>query len=233
MRSFTNLSWPDGAYGAEFRPFGKREHLLTAIAVDWSLAELTVPVSVSAVYLRVRPASTLDVNEQSLSIGFWTTVIESASETADQLQHLDQILVSARRHAAILAGHHFETDLTEVAKLAESRLPGVEGVSEAWADRANKERGITTMIDTVHDVPGCDHPALDVSLDPLRVSGPVEPAAASALAAASLARGLAIGLVAAVHAGRFRWSGTFPVRDAVANAAWDLLEPAAGPAPAA
>ncbi|MBB5874646.1 hypothetical protein F4553_008080 [Allocatelliglobosispora scoriae] len=233
MRSFTNLSWPDGAYGAEFRPFGTKQHLLTAVAVDWAVGEPTIPVSVSVVHLRIRPAAVLDVDEQSLTIGFWTTVIESADGTGDQLRHLDQVLVGARRHASILAGHHFEADLLTAVKLADRRQPGVEGVSEAWADRTVRERGVTRMVDTCHDVDPANRPTLDVPLDPPILTGPIDPGAASRLAAASLARCLAIGLVAAVHAGRFRWPGTFKVPAAVDHAAWDLLEPAAGRAPAA
>jgi hypothetical protein len=38
-----------------------------------------------------------------------------------------------------------------------------------------------------------------------------------------LSRALAIGLTAAVHAGRYRWEGTFRVTDAIDRAGWDVL----------
>lgn len=234
MRSFTNLSWPHGPYGSEFRPFGKREHLLTAVAVDWTYTPETVPVSVSVVHLRVRPATTLDIDGRSLSIGFHTTAIEASHETETQLAHLDKVLVGARRHATILAGHRFQHDLTQVLKLTDRRLPGVQGVSEAWTDRQTKGRGIAHMLDTCLDVPESERPELDVSLDPLTIAndGRMDYDIAAVITVRSLARCLAIGLTAAVHTGRFRWDGTFPVQAAVAENAWDVFDMAACPVPA-
>ena len=234
MRNFTNLSWPDGPYGSEFRPFGKREHLLTAVAVDWTYIPETVPVSVSVVYLRVRPATTLHVDEKSLTIGFHTTAIESGHETDTQLAHLDKVLVGARRHATILAGHRLQDDLTQVLKLTDWRLPGVQGVSEAWTDRHAKGRGIAHMLDTCLDVPESERPELDVSLDPLTIvdDGRMDYDLAAVIAVRSLARCLAIGLTAAVHTGRFRWDGAFSAQAVIANAAWDVFNMAACPATA-
>ncbi|GAB3849152.1 hypothetical protein GCM10029963_33110 [Micromonospora andamanensis] len=50
------------------------------------------------------------------------------------------------------------------------------------------------------------------------------PACAAETGRYVLGRGLAIGLTAAVHAGRYRWEGTFHATDAVDRAAWDVLE---------
>jgi len=233
VRSFTNLSWPDGPYGSEFRPFGKREHLLTAVAVDWTYTPETVPVSVSVVYLRVRPATKLDVDERSLTIGFHTTAIEAGHETQVQLAHLDKVLIGARRHATILASHRFQDDLTQALKLTDHRLPGVQGVSEAWTDRQAKGRGIAHMVDTCLDVPDSERPELHVSLDPLLIvdDGQMGYDLAAVIAVRSLARCLAIGLTAAVHTGRFRWTGTFSAQSAVAENAWDVFDMAACPTP--
>ena len=78
------------------------------------------------------------------------------------------------------------------------------------------------MVDTAAEAreTGID---LNMSLEPQAVAASAEPIFCADVVRTVLARCLAIGLTAAVHAGRYRWEGTFRVTDAIDRAAWDLL----------
>ncbi|MDQ7905970.1 hypothetical protein RB614_15770 [Phytohabitans sp. ZYX-F-186] len=224
MRDYTNLQWPEAPFGAEQRPFGQHHDMLAAFAVDWtSLDAGLLPVAAATVYLRVRRHGTAaQAGEQSLSIGFRATVIEEPAEAPHLLTLTDRALTRARRHAVILAGHHLDNDLTCMGALSTTPLRGAAGVLAAWANRTVKERGVALMIDTAAEArtTGVE---LDMPLDPVPESVPDCPGCAARLARCVLARCLAVGLTAAVHAGRYRWEGTFHVGDAIDRAAWDLL----------
>lgn len=78
------------------------------------------------------------------------------------------------------------------------------------------------MVDTAVDA-ATTRAGLDLPLDPVPVLLPDSAMCSATVARAGLARCLAIGLTAAMHAGRYQWQGTFPVADAVDRAAWDVL----------
>ena len=135
---------------------------------------------------------------------------------------LDRALTRARRHATILAGHHLDSDLNRMTGLCTVPLRGVAGVLTGWANRDTRERGMALMVDTDTEArPVTD--GLDMPLDPLPVPLPDTPICCAAVAQAVLARGLAIGLAAAVYAGRCRWEGMFPVFNVIDREAWDIL----------
>ena len=226
MRDVTNLQWPEAPFGAEQRPFGRRWDMLAAFAIDWADrpdAE-AIPVAAATVYLRVRRhGSAYDISADTLSIGFRATVLDDPAEVPDLLGVVDRALTRARRHAAILAGHDLDIDLSQMMALSETPLRGALGVAEAWADRTTKGRGLALMVDT-----DAEASATGAALD-MPVAGPWMapmldgPICTTTAARAVLARALAIGLTAAVHAGRYQWEGTFPVGAAVDRAAWDIL----------
>src|SRR5690606_6758479 len=109
-----------------------------------------------------------------------------------------------------------------MAELSPAPLRGVAGVLAAWTDRSVRERGIALMVDTAAEARDTGV-ALNMPLEPRAVAARAEQTCCAAVARTGLARCLAIGLTAAVHAGRYRWEGTFRVTEAVDRAAWDLL----------
>jgi hypothetical protein len=228
VRDFTNLQWPEAPFGGEQRPFGKRAGTVAAFAVD--LADRPdadpLPVGAATVYLRVRKhGSALDIGPDTLSIGFRATVIDYAADVLDLLALVDRALTRARRHAVIVAGHRFEGDLSRMTLLSSVPMRGAAGVLAAWADRGNRERGVALMVDT--DVEACAvGAALDMSLDPLPAPVPDSSACCASVARAVLARCLAVGLAAAVYAGRYQWEGAFPIGADIDRAAWDVLSDA-------
>jgi len=234
VHDYTNLQWPEAPFGAEQRPFGRHWDMLAAFAVDWAPspdADDLAPVAGAAVYLRVRRHGTAyDISGDTLSIGFRATVLDDPAEVPPLLAVLDRALIRARRHAAILAGHDFGRDLARMQDLSPTPLRGAAGVAEAWADRSTKGRGLAVMIDTADEAAGTGA-ALDIATAGAPVPMVDGPTGAATAARAVLARALAIGLTAAVHAGRYRWEGTFPVAEAIDRAAWDVLS--TDPTPAA
>ncbi|MFI7553535.1 hypothetical protein ACIBQ2_27785 [Micromonospora sediminimaris] len=226
MREYTNLQWPEAPFGADQRPFGRQRDMLAAFALAWANlpGEGPLPVAAATVYLGVRRhGSAYEVGEESLSIGFRADVVEDRTEIPALLRLTDRALTRARRHAAILAGHRLGDDLSRMATLSAVPLRGAAGVLAAWVNRAAKQRGMALMVDT--SVEASDAGAdLDMPLEPLPRPLPQCPASAAETGRYVLGRGLAIGLTAAVHAGRYRWEGTFRVTDAVDRAAWDVLE---------
>src|SRR6266542_2475220 len=95
-------------------------------------------------------------------------------------------------------------------------VAAVTFVCEAWGDRMVKGRGLAQMFDTQldrTDVAVCLDPPLDQDNAPTDGLGLVE-------------RSLAIGLAAACRLGLLAWGGSFRVREAVAEAAWDLVDQA-------
>jgi hypothetical protein len=233
VRDFTNLQWPEAPFGAEQRPFGRHWDMLTAFATDWAdRPDATVlPVAAATVYLRVRRhGSRYDIGTETLSIGFRAAVLDDPAEAPNLVAVVDRALTRARRHAVILAGHALGDDLAQMMALSATPLRGAVGMAEAWADRASPGRGLAVMIDTAAEA-GTTGAALDRATAPLLVPTPDSPACCATTARAVLARALAIGLTAAVHAGRYRWEGTFRVADAIDSAAWDVLTTGATTAP--
>jgi hypothetical protein len=225
VHDLTNLQWPEAPFGAQQRPFGGHADMLAAFTIDWAPQPGSGlwPVAAATVYLRVRRHGTAyQVGEDNLSIGFRTVITEDLAEVPELLALADRALTRARRHAAILAGHRLGDDLTRMSALSGVPLRGVAGVLDAWADRTVKERGMALMIDTATDARtvGSD---LDMPLEAPSEPAPHDPGCCAAVARTALARCLAVGLTAAVHAGRYRWEGTFRVNDAIERVAWDVL----------
>lgn len=237
MRDFTNLQWPEEPFGADQRPFGRRQDMLAAFTFDWALVDdHKLPVSASVVYLRVRKRGTaLQVDDDTLAIGFRTTVIESTDDLPDVIAQVDRAFTRARRHAAILTGHSFDPDLTRLIQLSQEPARGLCGVLEEWRYRHQQStssrelRGLALMIDTQDEEVRDVGAALDLPLVAAQTTLPDTPAASADRARALLSRCLAVGLTAAVHAGRLSWEDTFRVGLAVEREAWDVLGADPGP----
>jgi hypothetical protein len=224
MRDFTNLGWPEAPFGAPQRPFGHHADMLAAFAVEWTAQPENgpLPVAAATIYLRLRRRGTAyRVDEGTLPIGFRAVVIDDSSELPELLAVTDRGLTRARRHAAILAGHRFDADLTRMATLSSVALRGVDGVLDAWAARNTRERGMALMVDTSDA--SASRADLDMPFDALPAPVPQDHESDTPVARVMLARCLAVGLSAALHAGRYRWENTFRVTDAVDRAAWDVL----------
>jgi hypothetical protein len=225
VREVTNLQWPEAPFGADQRPFGRHADLLAAFALQWADRPAAGPLLVAAatVYLRVRKhGSAIAVGPDALSIGFRANVVEDPADVPALIGLVDRALTRARRHAVIVAGHRLDGDLSRVTGLSRVPLRGAAGVLAAWANRGARERGLALMVDTDVEARTCGA-ALDLPLDPLTAPMPDRPACCAGVARAVLTRCLAVGLTAAVDAGRYQWVGTFPVSVAIDRAAWDVL----------
>jgi hypothetical protein len=225
VHDITNLQWPEAPFGAEQRPFGRPRDLLTAVAVDWAPQPGgdPVPSAAASVYLGVRrQGSAYEISTDTLSIGYRVTLLDEPGELPELLAVVDRTLTRARRHAAILAGHNLGADLARLLDRSAAPLRGASGVIEAWGDRTVKGRGMARMVDTA-DEARATGAALDMTLAAQAVALPTSPVDTAGLARAVLARALAIGLTAAVHAGRYHWEGTFRVVELVDRETWDLL----------
>jgi hypothetical protein len=230
VRDYSNLAWPEGPFGAAQRPFGRPTEMVAAFAIDWARRPGLLPLAAATVYLRVRKhGQPLSVSSGTLSIGFRAAVIEHPAEVPDLLPLVARALTRARRHALILAGHDLATDLTRMTGLSPAPLRGVAGVASAWADRRVRQRGMALMVDTSAEARDTSR-GLNLPVDP--ASAPESTESCAGLARAVLTRCLAIGLTAAVHTGRYRLEGTFPVHGTVERAGWDLFASHAPPEPA-
>lgn len=220
MRDYTNLAWPEGPFGADQRPFGKPAEMVAAFAIDWGGQPDPLPLAAATAYLRVRKhGQPLHVGGDTLSIGFRATVAEDRSDAPELLALLDRALSRARRHALILAGHDLAGDLARMVDLSPAPLRGAVGVASAWQTRHTRQRGMALMIDTATDAHDTAL-VMNLLVDPTL---PADECTCAARARAVLARCLAIGLTAAVHAGRYRTEGTFPVAETVERTGWDLF----------
>lgn len=236
MRDYTNLLWPEEPFGAERRPFGRHRDMLAAFAVDWAPRPDgdPLPVAAATVYLRVRKHGTpLAVDSDTLAIGFRAVVVDTADDVPLLLGVVDRALTRARRHAVIVAGHTLADDLVRMATMSPVPLRGAAGVAAAWVNRGVRERGIALMVDTAAEAAdvGAD---LAMATAPIPAAFPDSPGCGAVLGRTVLARTLAIGLTAAVHAGRYQPADTFRVGRIVEREAWDVLadgEPEWHPAP--
>jgi hypothetical protein len=181
---------------------------------------MQLPVCAAAVYLRTRRAGTLQVDPNTLNVGFRIAVLNESGEVPALVNLFDRALVRGRRHAAALVGYGLGNDLKAIASLTDRRLPGVVGVSLAWADRASKRRGMARMVDTRHDIAPAVAERVDVSLE---ADAAAMVSTSTRCAEASLIRCLAIALTAAWHVDTYRWDGIFSVRTAAAASAWDCF----------
>jgi hypothetical protein len=218
MRDFTNLAWPEGPFGADQRPFGRRERILMALALE--LDDHATLLAAATVYLRTHRTRVVEVRADTLNVGFRMTVADTPGDGPALLDVVDRALVRGRRHAVVLAGHGLGRDLARLSQPADRRRPGVIGVADAWTSRKLAQRGMAVMVDT-EDVED-DVAHVDGALTPIRREAFTgEP---DVLAASSLVRCLTIALVAARHVGAFEWDGRFAVRLAAEIAAWDQME---------
>ena len=227
MRDYTNLAWPEGPFGAGQRPYGKPALLVAAFAVDWGRGPDPLPLAAATVYLRVRKhGEPQPVSGASLRVGFRATVTEYPGEVPQLLAVWDRALVRARRHALVLAGHHLANDLTRAVQLSPTPLRGADGVAAAWQTRSVQQRGMALMVDTASEARNAGT-GLSLPLDP---GGPLDEMSCCDRAQAALARCLAIGLAACVHAGRYRVEAAFPVDEVIQRVGWDLFTDPPAPA---
>jgi hypothetical protein len=222
---YTNLQWPETPFGAEQRPFGRHWDMLTACTVEWTgpLVEEAFPVASAAVYVRVRKRGAAHrVADDTLSIGFRAVVIGDAAQTRDLLRLSDRELIGARRLGVVLAGHRLGRELSRMSALSPVPLRGAAEVSSTWADRKVKQRGMAVMVDTAIEA-SATGAELDTRLEPNPEPVPDSSVRAAEVARRALTRCLAVGLTAAVYAGRYVWQGPFHVADAIDRTAWDVL----------
>jgi hypothetical protein len=215
MRDLTNLSWPEAPFGGAQRPFGRPARLICAVAFAWAdTGDARQALTGTAVsYLHVRRTGALTITLSGYAFGFRATVVEHEDEVEELVALADRALVRARRHAAVLAANDLERDLDGLASWSSQRLAGVLGTRNAWHDRTAKGRGMAQMFDTKHD-----RTDVVAALDPPIASQRRQDARGL------IERTLAIGLTAGRRLELLDWDGTFRVRDAVAEAAWDVVD---------
>lgn len=226
MPSTTNLAWPTVPFGAGQRPFGKRRPTLAAVGLGWC-EHSGQPNWGCAVYLTIESTRTLVLDGHQPLFGFQVLTPEP-DEPGVLFQSMDALLVACRRQAKFLVGHDLAADLTRLAtSTTPGRLRGVEGVGQQWTNRADKGRGMATVLDTAHDTDHygptrladlCERARLTVTT----LTPPAIPNLAATVEHA-LARTLAVALVAAHVTGRYRWTSPIDIDHLVADAAWDQL----------
>ena len=227
VRDYSNLDWPEAPFGAAQRPFGRRSALLAAFAHEW-LPDPSGEAGLAAaavVYLRLRRdgKATL-ISDETLSFGFRVTVLETPADLLPVVRIVDQAISRARRHATVVAGHGLEDELTRLLTMGGTKLRGIEGLHHEWASRGEKHSGLAQLVDTATEarqspcvvhVPNVGQDAAPTSVFATDSLTPVT--------ASVLTRCLAIGLTAATHLDRYRWTGLFHVGSAIQRAGWDLL----------
>jgi hypothetical protein len=227
MRRTTNLHWPIEPFGATQRPFAPDRPMMAAVAVGLT-GYVRRPEWACVIYLYTDSTRTLSLDGRTLNVGFEVLTSDPGDGSATLPERFDEILVAARRHAKILAGHDLATDLAAVTAFGvERRLPGVDSVRQQWTSRHAKERGTATVIDTAHDIGHpdvtdlnavCEHAALTAAT--------VDPPQGTPLAVTvrqAITRTLAIALLAGRAAGRYDWANPVDLDDLVAATAWDHL----------
>jgi hypothetical protein len=227
MHEATNLSWTDTPFGGARRPFADRTPLLAAFSIN---ATDHSPTGAAAVYLPLPHTRALTVTDSTVRFGFHALAAEEPSEAAAVAAAVDALLVQARRQAAILAGHRLGDQLAALtAASADAGQPtrGITAVRAAWHSQP-WERGLARL----HDIGPQPGPAaladicVGQDLHDLPVDAP--PAGADGTCAATqilrqlVAHALAIALIAARNAERYRW-GTLHLDTVVEAAAWDQL----------
>jgi hypothetical protein len=217
MRDLTNLSWPEAPFGGAQRPFGQSARLVVSMAFVWTDSPDggQMPVGTAVTYLHARRTGTLTISDNGYAFGFRATLADGLSDVPELVALADRTLVRARRHAVVLAGHGLDGDIAGLPNWSPHRLAGVTGVREAWKDRAVQGRGLARMFDTMYD---CTEVA--ARLDPPFTAQD----AGSPDGLDLLAQSLGVGLTAACRLGLLGWHGSFRVRQAVADAAWDLVD---------
>lgn len=193
--------------------------MVAAFAIDWG-RQRDLPSAAATVYLRVRKhGQPVPVAGDMLSIGFRATVIDCPADLPVLLALVDRALTRARRHALILAGHDLAASLRHMMHLSPVALRGMAGVQSAWDTRKDRQRGMALVVDTAAEA---SDTARDLNL-PTDPAAPAEDPTCADRARAVLAQCLAVGLTAAVYAGRYRLEGNAPIAEAIERAGWDLL----------
>jgi hypothetical protein len=121
MRDFTNMAWPEGPFGADQRPFGRRERILMALALE--LDDDATLLAAATVYLRTHRTRVVEVRPDTLNVGFRVTVDDTPRDGPALLDIVDRALVRGRRHAAVLAGYALGRDLARLRQRDDRRGP--------------------------------------------------------------------------------------------------------------
>jgi hypothetical protein len=227
MHEATNLSWTDTPFGGARRPFADRTPLLAAFSIN---ATDHSPACAAAVYLPLPQTRALTVTDSTVRFGFHAIAAEEPAEAAAVTATVDALLVQARRQAAILAGHGLAEQLealTAAGVSAGQPTRGITAVRAAWHSQP-WERGLARL----HDIGPQPGPATlaDICAGQDLHDPPADapPAGADGTWAASqilrhlVGHALAIALIAASNADRYRW-GTLHLDAVVEAAAWDQL----------
>jgi hypothetical protein len=229
MRTCTNLAWPGDPYRTGQQLYRRPAPALAAFtAVQAATGDSLVPSAVAIVYLPLHRTRAVSVTEQTLTFGFRAASIDDPAGMPALAAVADLDLLQARRHAAVLAGHHLAGDLAALRQAAgAAQLRGLAAVEREWPARGHPP-GMAATFDCALDLPGSpplEHACRQAAIagDPGGPApGPDRPADWQA-AALAVERALMIALVCARHLGRYQWAGTLRTGQLIAAAAWDCL----------
>lgn len=218
MKDLTNLDWPEAPFGTgHHKPWGRKSPLLCGFELQ-PAAEIAGPLGcVATVYVRINPREAVTAATDTLPIGFRVTVAEGPDDLPSLLEILDSALARARRHAAIIAGHHLDHSLGPLVHSNGGRWPGVTSVLGGWLDRPDQDRGFARLVDTA-DQPARARLDVDLTAEPQATTDRQD------LAQLTLQRCLAVVMHAGASEQRLSWRGTFSVDQALHLAGWDLLQ---------
>jgi hypothetical protein len=232
MNTYTNLVWPDDPYRTGQQLYRRPAPRLAAFTVGRAAGGSRLPATSAAiVYLPLHRTKTLAVTQQTVAFGFDAARIAGASKAPALARAAGLVLLQARRHAAVLAGHLLGDDLAALRTLAGDLVPrGIAAVEQEWADRRADAAGRAAMLDCGLDVPSAT--SLAQACQQARIGVSTTAAAALDMAAAgevtvatAVHRALVIALVAARHLDRYTWEGTLHADEIMAAGTWDCLPP--------
>jgi hypothetical protein len=155
METYTDLVWPDDPYRTGQQLYRRPAPRLAAFTVGRAAgASCLSPTSAAIVYLPLHRSKTVAVTQQTVAFGFHATRIAGASEAPALARAAGLVLLQARRHAAVLAGHLLGDDLAALRTLTGDLVPrGIAAVEQEWADRRADAAGIAAMLDCGLDLP--------------------------------------------------------------------------------
>jgi len=255
VREITTLNWSETPYDDHNRPFTRRSHLLTAVALDLADPGTPWPAGLAVVHLRVHPTRTLPVTPETVTVGLRVLSVERLQDAPSLLDAVDRTLLAARRHAVILAAHALTASLDALSAYAATLhprppTPALVALGAEWRARETARRGAARFYDTATDTlavagrvavenegmaasPGdlrdlCAAHGVDLAVG-VGVDGADAAATcepgADARHFALACRALAIGLLTARADSRYLWDGALSVTGVLRDHAWDQFGP--------